>query len=111
MVTIETGVFVLSLGLAFGSMLFAMRTDMAMKPIIRVFSIIMFFVVGLYLVAGAEVSSVRTTTDGTTTWTETIVMVGAEADGMWLGYVLVGFAFTNFFFMYLDFFHKKEEEA
>ena len=109
-VTIETGVFVISMIFAFGSMIFSSMTNLALKPILRVFAVVLFFAVGLYLVSGAEVTSTTQTTNGTGFITETQFLIQSDGDGMWLGYVLVGFAFINFFLMYLDFFRNNKED-
>ena len=52
MAQVETGVFVLVSILAFGFMAYSLKMDLALAPILRLFSVVLFFAMGLFLVSG-----------------------------------------------------------
>jgi len=108
MATIETGFFILLSIMAFGFLVYSLKFDLALAPVIRLFSILLFFVIGLYLVSGYGVQTTiaETQTDGTTTWnsTRTDVMIAENSEGFWFGYIYIAFGFIAMFMMYLDFF-------
>src|SRR3990167_5851249 len=117
MATLETGFFILLNILAFGFMIYALKIDLALAPFIRLFSILLFFVTGLYLLSGYEISNTveaegfeitRNSTGGVlfnvTSPATKQTLIAENGNGFWFGWIYAAFGFLNMFLMYLDFF-------
>lgn len=117
MPVLETGLFVIITIMAFGFMIYALRIDLALAPFLRLFSILLFFVGGLYLLSGYEISHTveaegfELHRNGTGAIIENVtlpaqkqVLVQENANGFWFGWIYAAFGFLNMFLMYLDFF-------
>ena len=115
MALLETGVFTIATLIAFMTLFISFKFDVSIFPILRLVSIILFFAMGLYLVSGFGIGTTTTnltynaTNDLLFNETKTELLIPEEAEGMWLGYVFIVFAFIALFVMYLDFFRGVDE--
>ena len=104
MATFEVGLFIITLGFAFIFTFVPFNTGKATLGFLHITGMILFIVIGVVISSGFEVSATNTMTDGTTTWTETRVLIGGGESTTWMGLLFYGFAVYNLVFFVRDVF-------
>lgn len=117
MAIIETGVFIFMIVFSFGFMIWAaIRSTSVMTNILRLVSIVMFFGLALFITSGTGVAATSTETINTSlinpltgnlvavtdTVTSQEVLIPEGADGAWMGWIFLGFAFVSMALMVQD---------
>lgn len=92
----EAGIFALMLGIAFIFMMVSFRFG----ALFKVFAGIMFFTVGVILMAGYDVGFTTETTDGNKLITDIRYIV--HGDSSWLAWVLIGLGVFNCFLFVME---------
>jgi len=95
MATMETGIFVILVAMAFGFMLAGFKVKWPLSPFLRFISIAIFFGTAVLMASGMGVQTTRTMTDGSTTWTETTPLIPAGGSGVVISYIFIGMALVN----------------
>ena len=92
MVEIGTGIFLILVGMGFGSLIISNKFG----ALFAVIGAVSFFAISLLMFGNYDVVSTTTYNDGTTQWNETNYMVGAEGDTdfeikqkMWVGWIFL----------------------
>src|SRR5574338_54269 len=87
---LEFGTFVFLNLVAIGTMLIGMfPRDKIITGSLLIVSMIVFFIIALFMIGEYDVVTVKTTTDGVTTWTER-EMVISDANTGGIGYAYLG---------------------
>ena len=101
MTSFDTGLFLTLMILGFLCIFASVRFG----SVFRILGAFSFFILGIVLLAGYDVSALESTTDGTTTLNKTSYFIGNGTDthttGNWLGwiFILLGIFLSLWFFL------------
>jgi len=105
MVEIGTGVFLILVGMGFGSLIVSHKFN----PIFAILGAVSFFTISLLLFANYDVVSTTTYVDSTSQWNETNYLIGGENDDqneiqpkIWLGWMFLIFGLMSVIVFFIE---------
>jgi hypothetical protein len=99
--TIDAGLFIITLALALAFMLLSFK----MASILRMIAMVMFFILGLWMLAGDSVAYISTTHDpqsGTDPQTIKYLISNVDNNNNWMGWIFVILGLMNGFLFFME---------
>lgn len=103
MPTLEAGVFLLLLILAFIFTFVAFRSLGNARGFFRITALSLFLILSVFVGSGYEVAATSSMTDGSTTWNTTKLVFPGGEESYWIAWLFSGFAFVNFLLLIKDY--------
>jgi len=103
MATLEAGLFLMILILAFVFTFVALKSLGNARGFFRFTSIALFLILSIFVGSGFEVAATSSMTDGSTTWNTTKVVFPGGEESYWVAWLFSGFAMVNFLLLIKDY--------
>jgi len=98
MATLDATVFLIMLGMASFFLFASFKVNYVYDAMFKLFALILFMSIALFLTAEYQITWTETATDGTDTWTTTKTLIGSNYQIIALVFYILGLASAIMFF-------------